>query len=678
MAVVAMKKLTLVAHTKDKRKIMKTLTGLGTTEISVAAPYENTDKRDDAELRAGIERKLSRLNFAFSFLKQINNSIQMDKTKERSHEGGQGDKLNLGKENRLIDYDEMVTEVTENEYDLFNVVGGLEEANADLTDIKTDTARLSILCAQLGDYTGFDIKFSDIRDTKYTAVFAGLVPQEKKEDLASGLPESAAYEHYSVGKNEAVFIVVNKHLKEEAAAVLAEAGFVKCPFDSDTTAEGALASQSQRLRALEESRSDIIKKTAECFKYAPQLKTLYDYYYLELAKLDALAKTSTTQKAFVLEGWIPSGVAELTAGKIKEASPSVELFLTEPSEGETVPSYTRNSKIVSAFGNNITAMFGSPKYGERDPNPFVAFFYFLFFGFMLSDAGYGIMMAAACFIYLLVKKPVKNSGSFILMFGLCGISTVIWGAIFGGWFGIESQYLENNAIGRFLLSLKLIDPLTGSQALIMFGLALGLGAVQIAVGYFLNGLSKLKTNPLDGILNDFSWVVIFIGLGVYLLSMLPGMDGASTAGMVVLLVGVGMLIFGGAVGKKNPFKMLTGALKNVYGSINVFSDILSYARLFGLGLTTGVIGMVVNKIGLLLIDMIPIAGYIAAIAVFLVGHTFNLFINVLGVYVHNSRLQYVEFFGKFYSGEGHAFNPLGAKTKYVYLNDKLQTNNSTK
>ena len=143
-------------------------------------------------------------------------------------------------------------------------------------------------------------------------------------------------------------------------------------------------------------------------------------------------------------------------------------------------------------------------------------------------------------------------------------------------------------------------------------------------------------------------------------------------GMYVAIAGFAMIILGGAAGKKNPLKMVTGALGNVYGSINVVSDLLSYSRLFGLGLTTGVIGYVVNMLADLIVNTFfggGWYGWIVAVPVLIIGHAFNLSINLLGAYVHDSRLQYIEFFGRFYEGKGHAFNPLGGKTQYTYLNN---------
>ena len=184
---------------------------------------------------------------------------------------------------------------------------------------------------------------------------------------------------------------------------------------------------------------------------------------------------------------------------------------------------------------------------------------------------------------------------------------------------------------------------------------------------------------MKGILSDFGWVVIFLGLlmlfpnvMVYLNAIEGGQEWfgvAGTVGTYIALVGGAMVVIGGAWGKKNPVKMVGGALGSVYGAINIVSDLLSYSRLFGLGLTTGVIGLVMNELGMIIVDVIGPAGWVIAVVIFVGGHIFNLAINLLGAYVHDSRLQYIEFFGRFYEGSGHAFRPLGSEMKYTYLDN---------
>lgn len=666
-----MQKITLVAHKKDRRKILKILAGLGVVEVVRTGETDNTSAAYDYKNKEIIDKKLARLNFAFAFLKDIKRDL---KNKDLSAAVGNTealDKLTLGRENKLLSYDEL-TEIVKEEYELFNLIERLEETNGELVDIKSEKSRLTNLQQQISVYSGLDIKFSEIKDTKRVTVTAGTVPQDNLQILEENIPSSAVL---NTAQREGVFLVVAAAPlsdKEELIKALALADFSKCPFDFDTMPDEMLSDIGKKVSALDEKRAELYKSALACYSKTSEFKLLYDYYLLENAKIDLMAEGRETAKAFIMDGWVPAAQAEATVKAVKDACPSAECMLRDPQEGETVPSFVRNNKVVGSFGDIVTSTFGFPKYGELDPNPFVAFFYFLFFGFMLSDAGYGLIIALFCFSYLLIKKPAKNSGSFMIMFGLCGVSTVIWGTIFGGWFGLEAETLAATSIGRFLLSLKLLDPLNGNQTLIMFVAALGMGIVQISVGFTLSAVSKLKTAPLEGILNDFSWVIIFIGGGIYALDMALKTGVVNIIGMVIALIGVAMLLVGGAWGKRNPIKMIMGAFKNLYGSINVFSDVLSYARLFGLGLTTGVIGLVVNRIGSIFIDMIPYyIGYLFAVPIWIGGHIFNLGINALGVYVHNSRLQYVEFFGKFYTGEGHAFKPFGSGTKYIFLKDNL-------
>ena len=333
------------------------------------------------------------------------------------------------------------------------------------------------------------------------------------------------------------------------------------------------------------------------------------------------------------------------------------MYVRSPEEGEIAPSYIVNGKIVDAFGSNITSAFGTPNYGELDPNPVVAFFYCLFFGFMFSDAAYGVILAAGSFGYILIKKPVNKS--FFMMFGFCGISTLLWGIVFGSWFG------EN------LLKFQPVNMLDATGIMLAFGMALGLGAVHLAAGYILSVVSIIKKGlrgNLGALFTDGGWAVVLIGALPLVLGIVLSLSALLILGEVVLIIGGVSLVVGGCIGKKNPIKMLMGVFKNVYGIINVFSDILSYSRMFCLGLTTGIIGMVINIIATVLFGLIPVAGYIVGIGLLILGHAMNFGVNALGCYVHDSRLQYVEFFGKFFSGSGHAFKPLGCGLKYHYYN----------
>ena len=213
-----------------------------------------------------------------------------------------------------------------------------------------------------------------------------------------------------------------------------------------------------------------------------------------------------------------------------------------------------------------------------------------------------------------------------------------------------------------IIASVLIDQLTKLATIAW----LEVGEKIVAIPYLINFHHIKNTGAAWGMFSDSRWIflvissVAIIGLPIFLYKhrKAPFIFGFSLS-----------LVIGGAIGKKNPIKMVGGALGSVYGAINVVSDLLSYSRLFGLGLTSGVIGLVMNELGMIMVDMMGPIGWVPAVIVFVGGHVFNLAINLLGAYVHDSRLQYIEFFGRFYDGSGRAFKPLGVDVKYTYLDN---------
>lgn len=674
MSVVSMQKTVLIAPKSDKKKIFAALADLGTVEVISSADYKNTQKFSEDEVDR--ERCIKRLEHAFESMTVLKRNFKKAFKEDKTV-------FDFSVLNEQLPYADLEG-VLAKEEKIWAEITRLEEISKRIAEIDNERDAVRQQVAELKPYVWMDTPFEKLTDTKFVAVRYGLLPAENLDKLKDTLPETveiyAGNGAVSDGNESAsekpkeypVVAVFLKAHAEEGDNLLLSVGFARAHFNKVGTAKMLIQDAERTINAGLEERKNLLKEGSLFAARLRDWKLLYDACTVEKDKTVCTERMVATKKTFVLEGWCPTDCMERTEARLKEVSESLYVEFREPEEEENPPALLVNSPVVKPFGDNITAMFGAPKYREGDPNPFVAFFFFLFFGFMLGDAGYGILLVLAGAAFLLWKKPVRK-GSMIAMFFLCGFSTIFWGTIFGSWFAISEETMMGNGFGRFLMSMKLIDPLSGSETLIMFGLALALGAVQLAVGYTLSGLGKMKKTPLDGILNDFSWVMIFLGIGLYVLYALVKAKGLDIAGLVIALVGLVMLLAGGALGKKKPLSMIVGSFKNLYGGINVFSDVLSYARLFGLGLTTGVIGLVVNEIGMIFVDMSggnP-AAYIPAVIIWIGGHAFNFAINLLGVYVHNSRLQFVEFFGKFYAGEGKFFTPLGAGTKYVLLKDSL-------
>lgn len=668
MSVVRMQKMSLVAHESDRSRLLKLFVKSGAVEVTRTEVIENTAYVQETERKEEYESKLLKLTFAIGFLKEMSKEYRLF-DKENAP------KLNFKKENRLVELDEYY-ETAKDEVELFAAISDMEKINSELVAIKSERARMAARIDQLLPYTDMPLRFSEIRNTEHTVMFAGLVPIEKAEALRADCAPYAETAVFGSAKQSAFVAVAHKDDAKELETALAAYDFVPCAYDYDDTASGIIAELKDRDATLELRRKEYVEQGISYKDKLTPVKVLYDYYKIEVAKADVMELCPRTGKAFVMEGWVPVDKVEPLTKDIKRKCKLTEVFFRDPADGEQPPTLLKSDPVTGAF-QGITEMFGVPAYRERDPGIFVAIFYFLFFGIMISDAGYGLIMALVCFLIVKIVKPVKNSGRMLIMFGLCGISTVIWGALFGGWFSITLKE------GSFLDKLSWFNPM--NEPLKMFLLSLAMGVIQMATGFALKGIDEIKSKQVwSGIFNQFGWVVIFVGLAllfptlsVFLGAINPdpvpewiGVTG--DVGMYVAIAGFAMIILGGAAGKKNPLKMVTGALGNVYGSINVVSDLLSYSRLFGLGLTTGVIGYVVNMLADLIVNTFfggGWYGWIVAVPVLIIGHAFNLSINLLGAYVHDSRLQYIEFFGRFYEGKGHAFDPLGGKTQYTYLNN---------
>lgn len=359
-----------------------------------------------------------------------------------------------------------------------------------------------------------------------------------------------------------------------------------------------------------------------------------------------------TDTVFFLEGWLPEASEQSVVRLLEqfETSYSIE----DPDEEDDVPVRLDNSKLVQPFGE-ITQMYGMPAYRSFvDPNPTMAIFYFLAFGIMLSDAAYGILLSIGCLFLLKKMKPSGSMRNMLSLFFFGGISTVIWGSVFGSWFGNVVSVVSAGVFGKEITPPTLIDPI--NEPIKMMALSYIFGAIQVMTAMFLEAYRRLKRKDWQGaVFGIYSWYVLFAGILMIFL-----VDSPITK--YVVIVGLLMVMYGGTLNRKGLSKIV-GSFLALYNITGYFSDILSYSRLLALCLSTAVVANVVNTMGSL--KGFGVSGTILFIIVFIIGHVFNLALNLLGTYVHTSRLQYIEYFGRFYEGSGRTFRPLTLSTKYV-------------
>ncbi len=402
-----------------------------------------------------------------------------------------------------------------------------------------------------------------------------------------------------------------------------------------------------------------------------------DDYRVRAEKYEVLGKLPQSERAFFITGYAPAK----DTGRIEESLTKAFTCVIDIEgikEDEESPTLLSNNSF-SASMEGIVESYGLPKRGEFDPTTIMSFFYVFFFGMMLSDAAYGAIIAAACFV-LLKKFPRMSRGMYqsIKMFMYCGISTLIWGILFGGYFGNIVDIVSQKFFGTTITVPALwFIPLNDPMKLLMYSMLFGM--IHLFVGLGIKGYMCLKEKKiLDFFCDVVLWFMLLIGL---ILMLLPSEIFSSISQIQIVfpdavnLVAKGLAI-AGAVGillmsgrdKKNPALRLALGAYDLYNITGWLSDVLSYSRLLALGLATGVIASVINQMG----SMLPnnIAGVILFLVIFVIGHTLNLAINLLGAYVHTNRLQFVEFFGKFYEGGGRAFHPFAPDTKYVDVKEE--------
>jgi len=335
----------------------------------------------------------------------------------------------------------------------------------------------------------------------------------------------------------------------------------------------------------------------------------------------------------------------------KELSTATKNFyiqFTEPEEGDVVPSAMRNPKAIDQF-EAVVDMYSPPSPTSIvDPAPLLGPFFIIFYGMMVSDAAYGAVIALGCYAIYKWRKPMGMMNKMLRLLLWGGLSTVFWGLMFGGVFGISIPPI-------------LFNPMT--HPIEMLGLCFGLGFIQILAGLVIKAYMNFKRKQyLDIVFDQFLWIILLIGLPMLAL------PATSSIGTIMALASVGGIVLTGGRHQKNILKKFTSGLLSLYSITGYLSDVLSYSRLFALGLATGVIASVFNTIGGMMAG--SIVGYIAMVLVLVIGHAYNIGINAMGAFVHSCRLQYIEFFGKFYESGGQRFKPLVFETRYLRVGKK--------
>ena len=532
-----------------------------------------------------------------------------------------------------------------------------EAINADmrrLGEIESERTKDEALRASLAPWLAVDAPL-DSTDGVLSLLF-GTVGATVTDDALRALSDSLSglltWQQASSDKTlRYLLIACHKSVKEQALSALRELGFSTVSFrglcgtaeENDKKLEAALA-------ALESERREIERRVEGFGGNRETLLEASDRTAILLRREEAKSRLVETDKVFLLEGWLPADHCAALEKALEPFTCAVET--REPAEDEypQVPVQLRNNKLTRPL-NMVTEMYSLPAYGTLDPNPLMAPFFILFYGIMMADMGYGLLMMIASVIIGKKYRPKGTSGELFSLLGLCGLSTFIVGAMTGGFFGdFLTQLVAIVSPGTVFALPKLFDPLDDLTMILIGSMALGL--VQIITGMAISLIEKCKRKKfLDAFFEEITWWIVFLGIALAVLKK----------GTAVLYLGCALVLLGPIVQGKGWGK-LTGVFGSIYNHVTgYFGDILSYTRLMALMLAGSVIAQVFNMLAAM-----P-GNVIAFLIISMLGNAMNFGLNLLGCYVHDLRLQCLEFFNKFYVDGGKPFRPMTLDTEYVDL-----------
>ena len=523
-----------------------------------------------------------------------------------------------------------------------------------LGEIESERTKNEALRATLAPWLTVDAPLGDADGA--LAVFFGTAGLNVTDDALKALADSLdgllTWQQASSDRSLRYLLVMcHGSVKERALSALRDLGFSTVSFRGMTgTAKENDKALAENLAALEKERQEIEQRIAGLGGKREVLLEASDRAAIALRREEAKSRLVGTDKVFLLEGWLPADRCAEIEKTLKPFTCAIET--REPTEDEypQVPVQLKNNKLTRPL-NMVTEMYSLPAYGTLDPNPLMAPFFVLFYGIMMADMGYGLLMMIASVIISKKYRPKGTSGELFSLLGLCGVSTFIMGALTGGFFGdFLTQLVAIVSPGTVFALPKLFDPLDDLTMILIGSMALGM--VQIVTGMAISLIEKCKRKKfLDAFFEEITWWIVFVGIALLALGK----------GAAVLYVGCALVLLGPIVQGKGWGK-LTGVFGSLYNHVTgYFGDILSYTRLMALMLAGSVIAQVFNMLAAM-----P-GNVIAFIIISMLGNAMNFGLNLLGCYVHDLRLQCLEFFNKFYVDGGKPFRPMTLDTEYVDL-----------
>ncbi len=670
MAIVQMQRINICALKKNRKAILERLQELGAMEIDIQLEDDNLcEKQDVAGSRALFERRAQTADQALAIL----NTYVPEKK-------GMLDSL-AGKP--LVEK-ELFEKAAENQDQYMETASRIVTLDKQIAESKAAVLKIQNQVEALAPWLSLTVPVS-YTGTRKTAVLIGTMPNPQDQQsilnlLAGAVPDVEAVDVELVSTDKDFTYLAVICMKQDAGKVeevLRTGGFSKPSSPVQKIPEEYKKDLEAEIAKAQEQAKQLESELAECAVSRQDLELISDYYRTRAEKYRILGEIPQTASTFAISGYVPAAKADAIVKELSEHYGAAAE--TEGIKEEEEPPVLLHNNRFSESVEGVLASFGLPAKGEIDPTFFTSIFYVFLFGLMLSDAAYGLIVSLACGIVLLkFPRMETNLRKSVQLFFWCGLSTLFWGVLFGGYFGDALDVISETFFGhKISIPALWFVPLNEPMRMLLYSMLFGV--IHLFTGLALKGYMYIRDHKyMDFVCDVIFWYMLLLGLIGLLIpsSMFAGIAGKqivfpaalnAAAKWSAILGAVGIVLFSGRSSKNPALRIALGAY-DLYNITGWLSDVLSYSRLLALGLATGVIASVVNQMGSM--GGKSIGGIILFIVVFVIGHVFNMAINLLGAYVHTCRLQYVEFFGKFYEGGGKPFEPFKLKTKYVDLKEE--------
>ena len=652
MAITKMSKFSLACLRKDKKRLLQQIQHFGNIQfIKLKTEFE---KEEFTGINDFIGENFSdelqdvdcKLNVLKSTIKYLETQIQCG----NSESGLKA--LKKGKEE--VFYSDLVKVVSESGWEEY--CSDIKKCEEEISELSIELDKISEDVEILTPWKPLDCALNSIKDTENIKVLMGTVPKESVGLFEKEIEEFSLTQYRNVNMDASlsyyVLFIHNSELND-VKEIMNKYDFaeVKVSYKIEVPKQIELLLEKSNYVA---EKIDAIKLKIKSEHKLEDLKMCEEYYLAVRDRLQVNENFFASENTVILHGWVPEELQKDFNNIVEDVCKGVcSLKFTEVGEDEDleVPVKLKNNGFVKPF-ESITEMYSLPNYKGLDPTPLLAPFYMVFFGMMIGDFGYGLLITVATVMALKLFNLEEGTKNFAKLFMYLGISTTVWGLIYGAGFG---DFIEFNSVLNM-----------NNDVMTIMAISIGFGVIQILVALGIKSYMFIRDKQYFAAFADVGlWLITFAGIAMFALKV--------PFGMWIMIAGmVGIVLTNGRDAGNTAGKLASGAYA-LYGITNYVADLVSYTRLMALGVAGGSIATAMN----LIIGYLPnniIVTVVITPLLFIAVHIFNLLLGALGAYVHSCRLQYVEYFGKFYDGGGKPFLPLKTKDKnykikYLFNNE---------